>query len=254
MKKVILAIAVLALVALALASCPTSQGSLKKDAQGMPGVVSAEAFEAEGDDAIPFQNIPKEVRVVISRHATAAEILNVVAKYDDEGDNLNGVEVVFQGDRHRVAFYGDHASTAMIEDFASAYHDPAVTSYQMTGSRTGFWVDERRESTSLPELVATAERKFKIAGADAVYVSAGRRLGVSLDPGNGDVSVARARIAFALDLLKRVPLTGAVIDGRDSLVLFVAPTDLVRTERWVRSHASTQVGDVKVNPKGPSPW
>jgi hypothetical protein len=254
MKKAILAVAVFALLVFALVSCPTSEASLKKDAQGMPGVVSAEAFEAEGDDAIPFQNIPKEVRVVMSRDATAAEILDLVAKYDDEGDNLNGVEVVFQGDRHRVAFYGEHASAAMVEDLMSAYRDPAVRSYQLSGSRAGFWVDERREPTPLPELVAAADHKFKIAGADAVYVSAGRRLGVSLDPENGDMSVTRARIAFTLELSKQVPLTGAAIDGRDSLVLFVAPADLARTERWVRAHPSTKVGDVKVNPSGPPPW
>lgn len=251
--RALVVIAVLTALAGVLAACRSSQGELEADVRNLPGVVSVVASEADGDDAVPFQNIPKGVRVVMTEDASAYQILDVVSAYDDEGDNLNGVEVTFE-DRPRIAFYGKAASQAMIDDLVAARDDHSVQRYQMTGSDQGFWLQTRLDPRPLAELVAAIEQKRAIPGAQDVDVSTGLGRGVVWDPLNDDLAVTRARINFALAMERHVLVRGASISGRGALALFVDDADVPRATVFVERHRTKQVGRVLINPKGEPPW
>lgn len=240
-------------VALLVVSWPSSPGALERDVRDLPGVVSVVAREADGDDAIPFTNIPKEVRVVMAVSSTADEILDVVSAYDDEGDNLNGVEIRFEG-HPRVRFYGNDASRAMVDDVVAARDDPGVRRYQMTGSAQGFWLQEKVTPRPLAELVAAMEQKRSIPGSEDVDVYTALGRGVTWDPLNDDLEVTQARIDLALAMDEHVPLEGAAIGGRGPLALFVDEADVARAAAYVERHRTAKVRRVLINPTGEPPW
>lgn len=235
------------------AACTSSPGELEADVRNLPGVVSVMASEADGDDAIPFQNIPKEVRVVMTEDASADQILGVLSAYDDEGSNLNGVEITFKA-RPRIAFYGNYPSPAMIDDLVASRDDHSVQRYQMTGSSQGFWLQARLDPRPLAELIAVMERKRAIPGAEDIAVSTGPGRGVIWDPLNDDLAVTRARIKFALAMDKQITLRGASISGRGALALFVDDFDVPRATAFVERHRTKQLKRVLVNPTGDPPW
>lgn len=252
-KRALVVMATLGALFALLAACPTTADQLESDVRELRGVASVAAGEAEGDDAIPFQNIPKEVRVVMKPTATARQVLDVVRAYDDEGDNLNGVEIRFKG-RRGVRFYGKNASRAMIEDVVEARDDHGVRHYQMSGSADGFWLQMTVTPRPLAELVAAMEQRREIAGSEDVGVSTALGRGVIWDPINDNLDVTQARIDFALAMEKHVPLTGAWIGGRGPLVLFVEDAERARAAAYVEQHRTARLKKVLVNPVGEPPW
>ncbi|TCJ21582.1 hypothetical protein [Nocardioides jejuensis] len=251
--RVLAAIAVLVALLGLLARCPTSAGQLESDVRDLPGVLAVSAGEAEGDDAIPFMNIPKEVQVRMTASSTADQVFDVVSAYDDEGKNLNGVQITFRGRPH-VAFYGQNVSHAMINDVVAARDDPGVRSYQMTGSADGFWLQMTVTPRPLAELVAAMEQRRAIPGSEDIDVSTALGRGVIWDPLNDNLAVTRARIDFALEMDEHVPLAGAAIGGRGPLALFVEDAQLSRAIAYVKRHRTAEMRRVLINPHGDPPW
>jgi hypothetical protein len=234
-----------------LAACSTSPESLEAAAKGKPGVVSVVARENEGDDAIPFEKIPKTTEIVMEPDATVALLLAVFDEYDGEVDDgdVEGITVAL-GDSNRATLStgeGIHATDRMLEELVEAGHDDEVIGYR----REAFPVVPSVSLTLVPvgfnEFVSVADRFRNLEGIDDVGVHSGAFVFVWNIDGDQARFAARQQLAQMVD--HRFGLTGAVVSGRGPLKLLVAPDDREAVGRCVARTPSPMVGKVIVGAK-----
>lgn len=248
--------------ACALSACAASAQGLEDRARNLPAVVSATASEAEGDDALPWQDIPEDVQVVMEGSSTASEVVEVARAFERDiaRKDVAALEIRLESPGHSTVFRGAHLSPAMADRLVAAQGDPRLSSYLMNGRDGTYWVEAQlARPARLAEVAAVVEEQRVHSGVESVQAVYGRRgrarqVTVIWDPQNEDTDVTQARLELALAVDHHIGLEWVIVSGRGALALFVAPEDVDRTSAFVDAHRTELVRRVAINPKGAPPY
>ena len=246
----------------AVSACAPSSEGLEDRARSLPAVVTATASEVEGDDALPWQNIPEDVQVVMEGSSTASEVVEVAEafKRDIARKNVAALEIRLESPGHSTVFIGADLSPEMADRLVAAQADPRLSHYLMNGRGGNYWVEAQfARPARLAEVAAVVEEQRVHSGVESVQATYGRPGGarqvtVIWDPQNEDTDVTQARLELALAVDRHIGLNWVIVSGRTALALFVAPADVDRTLAFVAAHRTGLVGRVAVKPKGSPPF
>jgi hypothetical protein len=239
-----------AAASLLLTACSTSPESLESAVEDKPGVITVEATEHEGDDAIPFQTIAKRIDVVMEADASESQIMAVIDAYDDDIDDgdVYAIAVVLEGPKGAALATGTdiHATAAMVDELVRMQHDDDILEYRREAHPVLPTVHLALASGDFDDVVAVADAYRDADDIDSVTVRSGDYLLIR-DEVNEDPEFTAARERFVLEVALQFRLRGAVVSGRGPLRLGVAPSDQAAVRRLVeRSTDADALGRVRI--------
>lgn len=238
---------------LVLGACSTSPESLEQIVEDEPGVIEVDASENEGDDLVPGMRIPKHVNILMDAEASATQVMSVfdaLAGDVDDGD-VDEIEVVLDDPKRATLATGAgvHATDVMVEELVEAACDDRIIKYRREAYPTLPGVSITLGPADFDDVVSVADRYREVDEIEFVEVVSG---GIVLirDEVNEDPSFTGARERFVHAVSRRFRLTGAVVSGRGSLDLAVAPADSAALLRYVDAHAAEKtLGRIVVRTK-----
>jgi len=242
-------------VVLLAAGCSVSTESLESETADMPGVLSVEAAEDEGDGGIPFQAISKTVDIRMEADASAEEVLAVFEAYEeavDDGD-IQHIRVVLDGPKEAMLMTGTgfHATLAYAQDLVAAQADVGIADYFRYVDPVLPGVDIRLNPSALKEATAVVDRYREADQVELVQVQSGGFTLIRDEVNGPGVALYDARESFAIRVDTRFRLNGAVISNRGALELSVAADDLTAAREFVDGDAASQtLGRVVVRAAG----
>jgi len=228
---------------LLLVGCSTSPQELEQATEDLPGVISVEAAENDGDDPIPLVSIPKTVDIVMEEDVSASEVKGVFDEYEREIDEreVESVHVALDGQKDAVLITGEgiHATMAMAEDLVAAAADEDITAYRREAFPVLPGVDVRLAALGLDRAIGIVGRYRDAEEIELIQVVSGGFVLIR-DAVNGDPALYDARERFARRVNNRFGLTGAVVSSRGPLELFVTATDQAAASRFVARTATSR--------------
>lgn len=228
---------------------PATTSDIVGRADEMPGVIKIEASEVEGDDAIPGQIIPKEVKIVMRADSSAAQIRRVLDRYDDDIDKgeVDYIDLFLKGGGKPVNVTigeGVHLARAQVQELADVMRDRTVIAYYRKAVPVLPRLGVELQTTGLPAVLAAADRFSEHGPLSEVEVKSGDFYLFRDDEGNTKKVAAREQLALAA--AQRFRLTGAQISDDGPLRLYVAARDIDAVRSWVQRGAPAAAGRVRV--------
>ncbi|MBB6628112.1 hypothetical protein H5V45_12355 [Nocardioides sp. KIGAM211] len=234
-----------------LVACSTSPASLERATADLPGVVRVRAQENDGDDDIPFAEIPKYLTITMTADASAAQVMDVFDAYGGEIDDgsVESVEVTLEGSRHATLATGAgiHADRTMVDDLVAAQRDAGVVRFRREAYPVLPNASIRLDDTAtLDEVVAVADRYAALEEIEAFDVAAGPYR-LSLDTANGSTRLYEERMRLTRRLAARFRLLGVEVSSDGPMEIAVAASDRKALDHLLRrSRGAASLGRVEV--------